>query len=158
MSASHPIPSPTQSAAILGAIASLQRLADLFQLRREQLAREADLTVQQWQVLEQIAGEQPFMPSMFARERSSTPAAVSKIIRQLLDKGIVTVAVSDSDGRQRDYSLTPAGRRVTQRLLAARERAIAAVWAGLEPRRLEDFAQFSNDLIKRLETYARAKE
>lgn len=142
---------------VLDAIASLQRLTDLFQLRREQIAREAGLTPQQWKVLEEIGGEH-FMPSMFARERDSTPAAVSKILRQLIDKGVVRVGVSEEDGRQRTYALTPDGRRVMARLRAARERAIEAVWNDLPPAQLESFRAFSNDLINRLESYARAKE
>lgn len=147
----------SQRGVVLDAIASLQRLTDLFQVRREQIARGAGLTPQQWKVLEEIGGEH-FMPSMFARERDSTPAAVSKILRQLIDKGIVRVGVSEEDGRQRTYALTADGRRVMARLRAERERAIEAVWNGLPTAELESFRAFSNDLINRLESYARAKE
>ena len=111
------------------------------------------MTVQQWRVLEEIGGEN-FMPSMFARERESSPAAVSKIIRQLLDKGLVAVSVSEADGRQRDYALTAAGRRVMERLRESRSRAVAAVWSGLDAARLADFTSFSSELINRLESYA----
>src|SRR5688572_13926862 len=90
---------------ILDSIEQLQRLADLFVQRREQLARAVGLTVQQWHVLEEISDEH-FMPSMFARSRESSAAAVSKIIRQLLDKGLVAVAVDAKDGRVRRYTLT----------------------------------------------------
>ena len=48
-------------AALHAAIEALQRLAELFEARREQLAREADLTMSQWRVLEEIASED-FMP------------------------------------------------------------------------------------------------
>lgn len=108
------------------AIASLQRLADLFAARREQLAGEAGLTVQQWRVLEEISGEH-FMPSMFARAQESSPAAVSKVLRQLLDKGLVAAAVGERDGRQRRYTLTAKGRRTMEALRASRERAIRAI-------------------------------
>ena len=88
------------------AIGRLQRLVDLFQQRRAQLAQGAGLTESQWEILERIASEH-FMPSLFARHRESSAPAVSRIIRQLLRKKLITVSVSDTDGRQRRYQLTP---------------------------------------------------
>ena len=82
------------------ALAALQRLSDAFARRRGQLARGAELTEAQWRVLEQIAAED-FMPSLFARRQEQTPAAVSKLIRQLLDRGLVEVSISSGDARQR---------------------------------------------------------
>ena len=67
------------------ALAALQRLADAFAHRRAQLAQSAGLSEAQWRVLEQIAAED-FMPSLFARRRARSAAAVSKVIRQLLDQ------------------------------------------------------------------------
>jgi len=89
------------------AIANLQRLTDLFQARRAALALAAGLTEQQWEVLERIATEH-FMPSLFARHRASSAAAVSRLIRQLLDKRLVSVSARAHDGRQRQYVLTGA--------------------------------------------------
>jgi hypothetical protein len=74
---------PKASPEVLGAIASLQRLAALFLARREALARAAGITVAQWEVLERITDEH-FMPSLFAqaRESSSTaPTAASAAMR-----------------------------------------------------------------------------
>jgi DNA-binding MarR family transcriptional regulator len=135
------------------AIAQLQRLADLFGRRRAQLATEAGLSEQQWRVLERIATEH-FMPSMFARDRKSSAAAVSRIIRQLLDKQLVSVSVSSTDGRQREYVLTAKGKRTLETLRAQRRRAIDAVWMDLDPKALEAFTRFSAELITRLEAYA----
>src|SRR5688572_9901830 len=105
------------------AIDTLRRLSEVFRQRRQQLAASVGLTEQQWSVLEEISTEH-FMPSMFARQRESTAAAVSKILRQLLDKELVVVSLSAEDGRQRHYELTDAGRRSLGRLRAERERAI----------------------------------
>lgn len=135
------------------AIGLLQRLADLFGRRRTQLATGAGLTEQQWRVLEEIATEH-FMPSMFARGRQSTAAAVSRIIRQLLDKQLVSVSVSARDGRQRRYVLTAAGKRTLDTLRTQRRRAIDAVWMALDPKALDAFIHSSRTLIGRLETYA----
>ena len=131
----------------------LQRLAELFQVRRGQLARDVGLTETQWGVLEEIATEH-FMPSMFARDREQSPPAVSRVIRQLLDKQLITVRVADGDGRQRRYDLTVPGRRLLTRLRRRRERAIETVWMQLDPGALRGFVRFSTDLIDRLESYA----
>src|SRR5262245_51362634 len=135
------------------AIRQLQRLAELFGKRRAQLATGAGLSEQQWRVLEEIATER-FMPSMFARGRKSTAAAVSRIIRQLPDKQLVSVTVSRTDGRQRRYVLTAKGKRTLEALRAQRRRAIDAVWMDLDPQALDAFIRSSSELIGRLEAYA----
>ena len=135
------------------AIGRLQRLADLFRKRRTQLAQGAGLTEAQWEILERIASEQ-FMPSLFARHRDSSPPAVSRIIRQLLRKRLITVSVSATDGRQRRYQLTARGRKTLDALRVLRRRAIDTVWMDLDPRVLAAFTDFSGELITRLEAYA----
>jgi DNA-binding MarR family transcriptional regulator len=135
------------------AIANLQRLTDLFQERRAQLATEAGLTEQQWDVLERIATEH-FMPSLFARRRESSAAAVSRLIRQLLDKRLVTASARDHDGRQRQYVLTAKGRRTLDALRAGRQAAIDVIWSSLDRGALTTFAEVSAELIRRIEAYA----
>lgn len=135
------------------AIAQLQRLAEIFGQRRAQLAQGAGLTEAQWHVLEEIATEH-FMPSMFARGRKQAPAAVSRTVRQLLDKKLVTVSVSGRDGRRREYVLTARGKRLLDGLRGHRKRAVDAVWMDLDPKALDAFSRFSGELIDRLETYA----
>ncbi|MBW2279862.1 MAG: MarR family transcriptional regulator [Deltaproteobacteria bacterium] len=142
---------------VLGrAIAGLQRLADDFAERRDQLSAEAGLTPGQWRVLEEISTED-FMPSLFARRRAQSPAAVSKTLRQLAEAGLVTVSIDEVDARQRRYALTAKGRRVLGGLRRSRERAIAAVWGDIPLRDLERFADFSESLGRRLEAYADAR-
>jgi DNA-binding MarR family transcriptional regulator len=134
-------------------IARLQRLSDLFGARRDQLARRVGITEQQWRVLEEISTEH-FIPSMFARSQSSSAAAVSKVLRQLLDKELVRVSVSQSDGRQRAYELSPSGKRTMARLRKLRQDAIEAVWCELAPGDLERWSNVSADIIERIESYA----
>lgn len=135
------------------AIAQLQRLTELFQERRAQLAKQAGLTEQQWLVMEEVSTEH-FMPSMFARTKDSSAAAVSKVIRQLLDKELISVSISESDGRQRQYELTAQGKRVMSHLRQRRQRAIDAIWAGLDKKQLSQFAEVSEQLISAIEAYS----
>ena len=138
------------------AITRLTRLSDVFQQRREQLAARVGLTVSQWSVLEEIATEH-FMPSMFAQSEATSRAAVSKVIRQLLDRELIQVAISPVDGRQRDYTLTERGRATLARLRAEREKAIDAIWLPLDPDALAQFNKFTALLVERIERFA-AKE
>ncbi len=137
----------------LQAISSLQRLTDIFSERRRQLARQVGLTETQWQVLEEVEGED-FMPSMFARRRACSAAAVSRTLRQLLDRGLVQASIGTEDGRQRVYRLTAKGRRALERLRANRAEAISAVWEKFRSAELRSFERFASELAERLERYA----
>lgn len=147
------MPQAARRPEIRRAIAALQRLAEDFALRRRQLAGEAGLTEAQWRVLDEIAGED-FMPSMFARRRDCSPAAVSRSLRGLIDKGLVEASISPEDARQRDYRLTRRGRAALQRLAREREHAIESVWREFDNRDLRGFERFAHALADRLESYA----
>jgi len=138
---------------IHAAIACLQRLTDLFAERRQQLARSVDLSDQQWAVLEEISSEH-FMPSLFAKQRESSAAAVSKILRQLLGKDLVSVRLGARDGRQRRYELTAKGKRCIEGLRREREAAIRAVWNAFDSGDLDAFTNFGARLAQRLTHYA----
>ena len=150
----HP---PADMALIHETIGRLQRLTDVFQERREQLAKQQGLTETEWRVLEEISTEH-FMPSMFARRRESSAAAVSKIIRHLIDKDLIDVSISQNDGRQRDYILSARGRATMKGLRARRQRAIDAIWLGLDSDQMQQFSLFSAELVERIECYARNEE
>jgi DNA-binding MarR family transcriptional regulator len=135
------------------AIEVLGRLSELYRERREQLAASGGLTSQQWGVLEEIATEH-FMPSLFARRRESSAAAVSKILRQVMDKGFVVASIGKDDARQRTYSLTQKGKRVMDTLRKSREAAIRDVWLALPGAGLRGFTELGTELIQRLEGYA----
>lgn len=134
------------------AIACLGHLTDAFQRRREQLAASVGLSDGQWGVLEEIAREH-FMPSMFAKTRESSAAAVSKTLRQLLDKELISVTLSKADGRQRAYVLSAKGKRLLESLRREREQAIERIWLPLDRERLQNFASFAKHLTLRLEQY-----
>jgi DNA-binding MarR family transcriptional regulator len=139
--------------ATFGAIEALLRLSELVERRRRQLARDAGLSDAQWQVLEQVATEH-FLPSLFARARETAPAAVSRTLRQLQERGLIRVSIAAGDRRQREYRLTARGRQVTDRLREAREDALAAVWDALPPGDIARFARFARRLADRMEAHA----
>ncbi len=135
------------------AIGRLNRLTELFHRRRAELAAAVGFTEQQWLVLERISTEH-FIPSLFAVERESSRAAVSKIIRQLVDKGLVTVALDREDARQRQYALTILGKKKMAEVRRLREEAIDNIWMELDHGDLRRFCDFSDRLIDMIETYS----
>jgi DNA-binding MarR family transcriptional regulator len=151
---------PTQAIArrdpIYRAIEAMTALSELFERRREVLARDAGITIEQWRVLEEISTEH-FIPSMFARSRDSSAAAVSKILRQLLDGGLVSAAIGRDDRRNRHYKLTVKGNRTLGELRIARQKAIEAIWTGFSGDELAAFSKFAARLSDRIEHYSRAK-
>ncbi len=151
----HPAkkPSRAQRARVHDAIGALQRLSAAFQRRRVQLAREVGLTEAQWSVLEGVSTEH-FIPSLFAREQETSAAAVSKVLRQLTDKGLLVARVNADDARQRDYALTDEGTRTMDELRALRSEAIDAIWMDLDAASLELFTDFSRQLSEGIEAFA----
>jgi DNA-binding MarR family transcriptional regulator len=139
------------------AIAQLQRLTELFGQRRQRLAAESGLSEQQWRLLEEISTEH-FIPSMFARDRDTSRPAVSKVIRQLIDKKLVSVSLCHHDGRHHKYVLTADGKRKLEKLRTLRERAIDAIWMRFDPDTLESFSDLSALVIDHIEKYDRSEK
>ena len=139
--------------AVYEAIAMLNRLTSLFQRRRAELAAQVGLTEQQWLVMEQISTRH-FIPSLFADERESSRPAVSRIIRQLMDKGVLTATLDPNDGRQRLYALTALGEKKMARLRTLREKVIDRIWMTLDADALGQFSEFSGELVEAIENYS----
>lgn len=144
--------SSAREARIQNTIEALQGLVEVFEDRRESLARSVGLSPTQWQMLEQVARDD-FMPSLFARRREVTAAAVSRTLRQLLDQRLVDVQISPRDARQRLYRVTEKGRKALDELRRERGRAIAAVWDTLSEADLARFEKLSRLLTDRLRSY-----
>lgn len=135
------------------AIEALQRLSELFLERRRQLAREVGLTEAQWRLLEELADEE-FMPSLFAKRRDCTPAAVSRGLKALLERHLATVTIAEGDARQRVYRLTARGRDILARLRSRRAEAIAAIWERFDASELDGFVRFASELGDALERFS----
>ena len=95
------------------------------------------------------------MPSMFAKERASSPAAVSKILRRLADKGLIAAELSVQDARKREYRLTDEGKQTMSALRSLREQAIDRIWMGLDEVSLLRFCDFGAELIASIESYSK---
>ncbi len=138
-----------QEKLVFRAIEQLQTLSHLFMKKRSELANRVGLTEAQWRVMEEI-DQKDFMPSMFAAKREYSKAAVSKILRQLLEKDMVSFVGGEMDGRTKKYSLTNEGRLCLKSLNKIRLKAVEEVWMTLEPDLLEASISFNEQLIRNL--------
>ncbi len=139
------------------AIELMRLLTAVFLKRRGQLAAKVGLTEQEWILLERMQTEH-FMPSMFAKERDSSPAAVSKILRRLMEKKIIEAQLSNKDSRKREYCLTAEGKKVMSSLREMRERAIKNIWMTFDEKTLSTFCDFGSRLIESIELYSQKEE
>jgi DNA-binding MarR family transcriptional regulator len=75
------------------------------------------------------------------------------LIRQLIDKRLVTASARAADGRQREYVLTAKGKRTLASVRAHRQAAIDAIWTPLDAPTLEAFIRSSDAVIARIAAY-----
>lgn len=137
---------------VFQAIEQLQVLSHTFLKKRRELAGEVGLTEAQWRVLDEIAQED-FMPSLFAIKLDQSKAAVSKILRQLVDRKLVTVETSEGDARFRTYQLTDQSFALLEELKRSRADAIDHIWMSINEGLLDHSIEFSRKLLGKFSDY-----
>jgi DNA-binding MarR family transcriptional regulator len=126
-------------------ILTLLDLANHLARNGERLAQLEGLTVQQWLLLLQIAGDPNFprlgapaepgtavLASTIATARGVSRPTISALVGSLLQKGLVSQTEEPGDRRQKALRATPAGLAVLARIEPARRRANKALLAGFE--------------------------
>ena len=111
----------------------------------EGMAAEGGLTVQQWLVLLQIAGDPNFPPSdpdrdpaagvlasEIASARGVSRSNVSSLLTPLLQKGLVRQVEDVKDRRRKFLQVTAAGRAALERIEPIRRRANRSLFAGVD--------------------------
>jgi DNA-binding MarR family transcriptional regulator len=85
---------------------------------RRKLERRG-VTVAEWVVLRKLLEAAPLAPSRVADALGMTRGAISKLNDRLLQKELIEIAASPSDGRQQLVSLTRRGQTLVPQLAAA---------------------------------------
>jgi DNA-binding MarR family transcriptional regulator len=83
------------------------------------------LTPTQWAALTRIAAAEPISQNLLGRETAMDAATIKGVIDRLLKRHLVATAADPSDNRRTLISLTPEGREVVRKGVAA-ARAITA--------------------------------
>lgn len=143
----------------------------------ERMAGLADLTVRQWIVLLQVAGDPnfPALPgtapsegsgareesitaSEIAAERGVTRANIGAVVATLLEKGLVEQTEMPDDRRRKGLSVTAEGRARLEAIEAERRRANRALFAGRSPAELESLRAMLAECLERLALERLAEE
>jgi DNA-binding MarR family transcriptional regulator len=130
----HPLDTET-AARLRTAIGRLAR-----RLRTTAAAREAGLTPTAISVLLNVARSAPIRMGELAESERINPTMLSRVIGGLVDKGLLARTSDAEDRRAAWVTITPQGRRLTQRMKSERTEAVNAAMAALTPderRRIE---------------------
>jgi len=76
------------------------------------ILRAAGITEQQWRVLRVLIDEGAIDPSQLAASAILLPPSVTRILRELLERGLIERIVDPSDGRRSIVSISAAGRKL----------------------------------------------
>ena len=131
-------------------------LAEIFERRREVLARDAGITIEQWRVLEEISTEH-FIPVDVRAQPRQLGRCGFENTAPTARRGLVSAAIGRDDRRNRSYKLTAKGHRTLAELRASRQAAIEAIWTGFSRDELAAFSTFAIKLSDRIERYSRGK-
>lgn len=74
--------------------------------------RESDVTEQQWRVLRVLNDETDLDPSTLAERAILHPPSVTRILRELVERGLIDRLPDENDGRRAILRLTPSGQRL----------------------------------------------
>lgn len=78
------------------------------------ILREAGVTEQQWRVLRVLVDEGTVDSSRLAREALLHPASVTRIVREMNERALVTKETDLEDGRRSLVSIMPEGRALVK--------------------------------------------
>jgi DNA-binding MarR family transcriptional regulator len=109
---------------------------------------ELDLTLSQVRAIHMLAcsDPEPLSGGGIAERLGISPAATSRALDGLVNKGILVRTESAEDRRVRLFAITPDGRAAAERLAALKRAQLERFVAGLEPGRREALSAALDEL------------
>lgn len=107
---------------------TLLRAREAVMERFRAMLRDNGLTEQQWRVIRVLAEREPLEVSDLAARSFLRPPSLSRILKFLADRRLVTRRALNADQRRHAVSLTAAGRRLFERVAPCSE----AIYRDLE--------------------------
>lgn len=139
-------------------IGRINRCASLLQQAENAPLREADLSRIEFDLLGALRRSgRDLTPGELARETFSSGAAVTKRLRQMIERGLVERHSDDRDRRVAHVRLTEAGQHVVDTVLPAQVEFERAALAGLDADQRSDLAEQLGELLIQLEGRLRTR-
>jgi DNA-binding MarR family transcriptional regulator len=107
-------------------------------------------TLHEYAVLSRLAHEGEVAQHELAFDAALDPAAVSRLVREMIESGLVTTRVSPQDRRQRYVKITHKGRALERTLSPVVDDALKPLLSGLSQPEERQFL----DLLKRAHDHA----
>ena len=110
--------------------------------------RDQGVTIAEWVVLATVAASEVDTPSGIAQFSEIDRAVVTRALDRLTDeKGLAKRELNGEDRRSFTVSLTPTGKRVAKKLLAANKRINERYLEGLSQKEVRDFRRALKRMI-----------
>jgi len=114
------------------------------------LLREANLTEQQWRVLRVLVDEGDTDPSGLAQAGLLYAPTVTRILKELADRGLLVRRPDPNDGRRSMIQVTPAGRKLVETTSRRTARLLDEYAARFGPERLEALQSELTELVRHI--------
>ena len=115
--------------------------------------RAANITEQQWRVLRVLADVDVLDASGIAERALLYAPTVSRILKELVDRGLIVRRADSNDGRRSIISITPAGHDLVRETASHTRPLLAAYAEAFGEQRLRDFIAEARALAVALEPF-----
>ena len=113
-----------------------------------------DVGIETWRLLVLLAIEGPWSAQRICKVIGMDKASVSRVLKSMQKRGLVTIALSEQDGRLRMATITTAGLQLHGQILGlalARETAFLSVLTPQEQAQLTEFLKRLHDNLPAVE-------
>jgi DNA-binding MarR family transcriptional regulator len=107
----------------------------------------AELGTLQAKLVRQIGRAGPLSQAELARATDTDVPLTGRALQALIERDLVQRERSEQDRREYVLSLTPAGRRMNQRILKLREELVVRIVGALDERDLADFERIAAKIL-----------
>lgn len=118
------------------------------------LLREAGVTDQQWRVLRVLADGGPLDAGGIAQRALLYAPSVTRIVREMVERGLLSRGTSESDRRRSVIEITPAGGDLVRRTAEHTARMLVAYGEAFGRERLDRFVAEAAGLAAALARFA----
>jgi DNA-binding MarR family transcriptional regulator len=108
---------------------------------------QAGLGAMQAKLLRHVGRTSPISQAELARATDSDAPLTGRAIQTLIERGLVKRERSEEDRREYVVSLTPAGRRLFERVTKLRDELAARIVGALDARDLDDFDRIARKIL-----------
>lgn len=115
--------------------------------------RAVNVTEQQWRVLRVLADADALDASGIAEQALLYAPTVSRILRELVDRGLIVRRIDPNDGRRSIISITAEGHHLVRETAAHTRPLLAAYSKAFGEQRLRDFIAEARALALALEPF-----